>query len=137
MEEFGHSPNEIIQNPTKILEEYWYNNVNVYFLDHAVTANGLYSVSLYIFTCGWVDSDAEAVTELRKGLTALELQMSVIDKACSAAPRPELLGHRDIFIWGVIIVQGHLSVSGLVLSIFSIPWQEFRSERFRDSRVCS
>ena len=65
------------------------------------------------FTRGRINSSAETAAEFRKGLTALELQASVVDKAVSAAPRPELLGHRDIFGWGLVIVQGRLSVSGM------------------------
>jgi len=88
VEKSGHSPDEIIKNPVKILGDYWYSNVNVDFLHDAVAVNA---------------------AEFRKGLTALELQASVVDKAVSSAPRPELLGHRDIFGWGLVIVQGRLS----------------------------
>lgn len=108
VEKSGHSPNEIIKNPAKVLGEYWYDNVNVDFLADAIALNGLHSLSLF---CERVDSEAEIASELRKGLTALELQTSVVDKACSTPPRSELLGHRDIFGWGLVVVQGRLAVS--------------------------
>lgn len=39
VEKSGRSPNEIINNPTRILGDYWYDNVNVDFLHDAVAVN--------------------------------------------------------------------------------------------------
>lgn len=109
VEKSGRSPEEIIKNPVKVLGDYWYNNVNIDFLPDAVAVNSLY-FSLYD-PCVEENSDLEIAAELRKGLTALQLEAAVIDKACSSAPRPELLGHRDVFAWGLVFVDSRLPVS--------------------------
>lgn len=45
-----------------------------------------------------------AAEELRRGLPVLQFQDAAIDRACKHAPRPEWLGHRDIFNWGEKLV---------------------------------
>ncbi|KAK2466634.1 hypothetical protein APHAL10511_000892 [Amanita phalloides] len=86
VEHSGVDPSEILNNPAKVLEEYWYDNVDVDFLDGAVAVN---------------------VEELKRGLIALQFQDSIVNEACKRPPSDEFIGHRDIFIWGLIIVRNH------------------------------
>lgn len=87
VEHSGHKPSDIISNPVQVLGDYWYNNVDLHFLDNAVAVNA---------------------SELKRGLTALQLQDSVVNGAYARAPRPELLGHRDVFSWGLVVVEDRL-----------------------------
>jgi len=83
----GHKPSEILKDPARILEEYWYKNVEINFLDGGV---------------------AVTADQLKQGLTALHLQDSVVKQAYERAPSSEMLGHRDIYNWGLSVVGGRL-----------------------------
>jgi len=87
VEHSGHTPSEIINDPARVLEKYWYENVPVDFLKNAVAVNA---------------------SELKRGLTALELQEPLVNRAYEKAPNPQLLAHRDIFGWGLVIVGDSL-----------------------------
>lgn len=87
VEQSGYTPSDIIKNPAKVLGDYWYKNVAVDFLDDAIAVNA---------------------SELKQGLTALQFEDSIVNQAYAAAPRPDLLGHRDIFSWGLVVVEDRL-----------------------------
>jgi hypothetical protein len=49
VEKSGNNPDEIINNPARVLEEYWYANSEeaIDFLDNAVAVNGVFFVFFY------------------------------------------------------------------------------------------
>jgi len=93
------------------LRQYWYNNSEeaIDFLARAIAVNSVFPPSypddLRIST---------TVEELRRGLTALQFQDAVVDRACTRAPRPEWLGHGDIFNWGEKLVLIILACNGTI-----------------------
>ena len=103
VENSGINSNEIIKDPAGVLGEYWYTNLKeaVDFLDDGIAVTGVFlSLShadgLKIYT---------TAEELRRGLTALKFQDSVVASVYRThTPRPDWLGHRDIFSWGEKLV---------------------------------